>query len=313
MKVIKKAAFFFTAAAMILPMCAFIRTNIGVNIKDSDGKMTVFKEVMFDERSQDEISDDDKSRFLTDVVSSNDWKWETIEKYEDDKHFGGIHMEKQSPKNLVTTYLEIADSMDSDFSLSTKTSIGSKTVTVKVKPTVSQSSQAYSDYFGYGKGEDDEYYLVLKVPGKVISTNGEVLSGKKTVRWDIKDATNADEKLELTVKYKAFGLSWIIIVIVIAVIALICVALRNKNTITVDEDEISFPRPEMIPKPSEDSNAVWMPYTETNDSEESDEKMKPYSEVGSVNDYMEKQKKCPECGGDLVDNGTYCEHCGMFF
>lgn len=305
---------------MLLPMCAFIHTDLGINLKDVNNKTMVFKEVVIEESKINDISFNEAIKITSEAASNqNIWTTTEIEKYFDGKRHVGIRYDTEPRTNDYTEiYLWNAANADADYIYRKKPGIGSKTVTIRIKPLVSENQQYFSSIISYGKEEDDEYNFVIIAPKKVLSTNGVIQNDGKTVKWDIKDAINNKQEVLLTVKYRD-PLSLILFILAIIVVGAIIAApiLKNRNRIEVDDDE-TFPRPAVNDYPDngfsdnyQDNGFPGSNYQDNVFSGNTSDNEKP---VDNSRLYAPSSlTKCPECGGPLVDNNTYCENCGQFF
>lgn len=286
----RKLIILLMASLMVVSMSAFIKTDFGVVVENDNGEVMVFKEIALDKNNMEGLSLSDATRIASDAMSNDNWDSKDIDRHEDGVHLIGTRFEKEAKsKELIEAYIEIAALFDSDYSYKKKSSIGSQTVTVKIKPSNQQIYQAAQEVLGYGKGPDDKYTFSIVTPGKISYTNGTVGSDGKTASWDIKDIVLNGETAELTVKYDdysaypfIFGGTALIIGIIVFII------LRRKKTVKFEEGSI-YSAPVNRPE----NNLLT---DEVND-------MVPRSRIDG---------KCPNCGGPLTEDGMFCENCGTF-
>lgn len=296
MKLFKKFLLLCVSIAMVMPMFAFVNTDMGVEIKGENGKFTVFKEITVPE-SKLSLMNETREKFIMDIQShaQSGWTYKDIETYSNgEKMIGGRFTVVPEKKKYINSYITLSANGVADFFYSPQLGLGKKTVTIKIKPQDSQVMQFVSYYMDYNTGDTDNYYFVVKTPGKVTKTDGEVLADGKTVRWDIKDALVNKKTLYLTVSYSDFT-SYIIILGVIALIVgavFMAKYLKNKKSkVNIADDSIT---PYVAPKPMKDSDDLFGSVAER---EEPDDGI----------------RKCPECGYPLKDDDTFCVNCGKFF
>ena len=70
MKVLKKCSAVAIATLFALSLCAFINVDIGVDVKDENNKVKVFKEVLIDQSKIDQLDTETILKILVDVSNS---------------------------------------------------------------------------------------------------------------------------------------------------------------------------------------------------------------------------------------------------
>lgn len=298
MKLYKKIAVLGSLVAVNLLSCAYLHTDSGIVVKDGNNRPMVYKEVTIEEKKLDSIGKEEALRIFSDAMSSGDFEYSDIEKDVGGRHYIGQRFEKElNNTKMMDTYLDIVTNFEAEYTYSSKLSVGSKTITVKITPSKKQTYQIVSDMTAYGKGASDVYSFVITAPNKVISTNGTVESDGITVKWDTKDIINNNEEAELTLKYKDYTLLCGIFAAIILVAAYFIISSRQKTKVSIEEPVYHSPvRRNDDNKKNQETNDTPL-IAETS----SDIKMKV------------SMKKCPECGGPLSEDGTFCEKCCLFF
>ena len=296
MKIGKRIVAIIGMSAMFIGLCGFTKTDIGINLKNSSGKLSVFKEITVSE-SDLTASGKTKEKFVNDIRNNlqNDWSFTKIERNENGKSvIGGSFEVVPQKKKLIGGYCEIAANFDAEFYYSPKTSLGKKTITVKVKPNQSQGAQFVSEFLGNGKEAGDEYNFVIKTPRKITSSTGVISADGKTATFDIKDIIVNKETAYLTVSYVDYTMYLVILVIIAIIVGVVFLVrfLKSKKDATELADNTITPY--VAPKPMKDSDDLFGTVTERTEPDDG-------------------IRKCPECGYPLKDDDTFCVNCGKFF
>lgn len=342
---IKKLFIVLLTTAMIMPSFAFMHTDIGININSGSKKPSVYKDVFIDD-AQLATMDMTRDEFINDLKkrSQRDWTYKIIDENENGIHYVGGHFETTVRKtNMLSDYITLTANADAEYYYNVKNTLGSKKVTVKIKPNKKQSMQLVSYLLEYGKGPDDEYCLVINTPDKIKTSNGNISPDGKSVSWDIKDIIVNEEEAELTFEYSNPA-SYVIFIVIFVMIAgaVITFVVMRKDREPMEYYNYDTPTPDMSRKENsfdsstsdmsreengfDSSTSVMNRYENKNDVESIENTSgtvfssktfispKTSTELPEViTDKKEPAtKKCPNCGALLSADETFCENCGTF-
>lgn len=300
----KKLIILLISTAMVLPNLAFINTHIGVNLSNGNHKPTVFREVFVNDS---ELASNDMTRdeFMEDITlrAQKSWSFSIIDDYVDKIHYVGGHFESEPLlKAQISDNIALASNADAKYIYTVKNKLGSKIITVQIKPNTKQSMQLLSYLLDYGKGSDDEYIFIINTPNKIKSSNGTVSTDKMSVCWDIKDALINETEMELVVEYSN-PISYVICFVVILAIAgaLITFILLRRKKASLEYCDYD------APSLSEFYGSKKAEKTESDNKPLNNDKSN-----NSSNNDEPAIKKCPNCGAKLTADETFCENCGTF-